>query len=79
MARSYNVTKSSNPCLDLILVKRKIHPFFHNIYPMIFLAQKAEATEYTDCNSAEVLDSPDECPGIDTKQSHRGALVMLEI
>ena len=37
------------------------------------LAQSAAAAEYTDCVSEERLDSPNECPGYDTKQSD-GAL-----
>ena len=31
------------------------------------MAQSAGALEYTDCFSAEGLDSPYECPGYDTK------------
>ena len=34
--------------------------------------------DYTDCISAEGKNSPNECPGYDTKQSDCEALVMLE-
>ena len=37
------------------------------------------AVEYTDCISAEELDSPNKCPGCDTKQSNGKAAVMLEL
>ena len=43
------------------------------------LAQAAGAAEYTDCISAEGLDSPNECPRYDTKRSNEGASVMLEL
>ena len=33
------------------------------------MAQSAGTIEYTDCISAEESDSPNECPGYDTKQS----------
>ena len=42
------------------------------------LAQLAGAAEYTDCISAGEKESPNECPGYDTKQSDGEALVMLE-
>ena len=32
------------------------------------MAQSAGAAKYTDCISAEGYDSPNECPGYDTKQ-----------
>ena len=39
----------------------------HN--PLTYAAQSAGAVEYTDCISAKRQDSPNECPGNDTKQS----------
>ena len=44
-----------------------------------FLVQLAGAAEYTDCNSAEGLDSFNEYPGYDTKQTDGDAPVMLEL
>ena len=41
--------------------------------------QPAGAPEYTDCISAKVWDSPNECPGYDTKQSDGEASVILEL
>ena len=41
--------------------------------------QLAGASEYTECISAEGLDSPNECPGYNTKQSDCKAPVMLEL
>ena len=41
------------------------------------LAQSAGAAEYTDCISAEELDSPNEYSGCDSKQSDGEASVML--
>ena len=43
------------------------------------IAQSAGAVEYTDCISTEGLNSPNECPGHDTKQSDRKAPVILEL
>ena len=43
------------------------------------IAQLAGAVEYTDCISAEGLDSPNECSGYDTKQSDDEVLVMVEL
>ena len=43
------------------------------------MAQSAWAVEYTNCISAEELDSLSECSGYDTKQSGGEALVMLEL
>ena len=43
------------------------------------MTQVAGAVEYTDCISAEGQDSPNECPGYDTKQSDGEALVMLDL
>ena len=43
------------------------------------MAQSAGAAKYTDCVSAEGQDSPNECPGYDTKQSDSEATVLLEI
>ena len=40
------------------------------------MAPSAGAAEYTDCISA---DSPNKCPGYDTKQSDGEAPVMLEL
>ena len=42
-------------------------------------AQSTEAAEYTDCISAEGLDSRNECPVNDTKQSEGGVSVTLEL
>ena len=42
------------------------------------MIQSAGAAEYTDCISAEGLDSSNECPGYDTKKSDSDASVMLE-
>ena len=41
--------------------------------------QSAGAAEYTECISAEEYDSPNECPGHDTKQSDGEAQWMLEL
>ena len=41
------------------------------------MVQSAEATEYNDCISAEGSDSPNGCPGYDTKQSNDEGPVML--
>ena len=43
------------------------------------MAQLVETTEYTDWMSAEGLDSPNEYPGYDTKQSEGEASVTLEL
>ena len=43
------------------------------------LAQLAGAIKYTNYNSAERWDSPNKCPGYDTKQSDCEAPVMLEL
>ena len=40
------------------------------------MAQFAGTVEYTDCTSAERLNSPNECPRYDTKQFHGEAIVM---
>ena len=45
----------------------------------IYHAQLAKAAEYTNCFSAEGQNSPNKCPGYDTKQSHGEAPVMLEL
>ena len=45
---------------------------------IFFFAQSAGAIEHTDCISAEGQDSPNECPGYDTKQSVGEVPVMLE-
>ena len=42
-------------------------------------AQSAGTEEYTDCISAERQDSPNECPGYNTKQSDGEVPVMLEL
>ena len=42
------------------------------------MAHLAGAVEYTDFISAEKLDSPNECPGYDTKQSDCETPIMLE-
>ena len=44
----------------------------------LFLAKSAGAAKYTDYISAQQEDSPNECPGYDTKQSDGEASVMLE-
>ena len=41
----------------------------HVINSKKWLAQSAGAVKYTNCISAEGLDSPNECPGYDIKQS----------
>ena len=43
------------------------------------MAQLARAAEYTHCISAEGKDSPNQCPGYDTKQSDDEVPVMLEL
>ena len=43
------------------------------------MSQSAGAVEYTDCISAKWLNSPNECPRYDTKQSDDEAPVMLEL
>ena len=43
------------------------------------LAQSAGAVEYTDCFSAKVKDTPNECPNYDTKQSDGEVFVMLDL
>ena len=42
-------------------------------------AQLAGAIKYIDCISAEGQESPNECPGYDTKQSDGKVLVVLEL
>ena len=44
-----------------------------------YVAQSAEAVEYTDCTTAEGQDPPDECPGYDTKQSDGEVPAVLEL
>ena len=43
------------------------------------LTQQVEATEYTDCISAERKDPTNECPGYDIKQSDGETSVVLEL
>ena len=43
------------------------------------MVQSAEAEEYTDSISAEGFNSPNRCPGYETKQSDGEASVMLEL
>ena len=43
------------------------------------LANSVWSVEYTDCISAEGLDSPNQCPGYNTTQSDGEAPVMLEL
>ena len=43
------------------------------------MAKSDKVAEYTDCISTEGLDSPNECPGYNTKQSDGEAAVMLEL
>ena len=43
------------------------------------MAQSVGAVEYTICISAEEQNSPNECPGYDTKQSDGEVPVMLEL
>ena len=50
--------------------------------PLLFkesIAQSAGAVEYTDCTTAEVSDSPNECPGCDTEHSDGEVIVMPEL
>ena len=42
------------------------------------MAQSPGAVEYTNCIAAEGLDSPNECPDYDTKESDGEAPVMLQ-
>ena len=42
------------------------------------IAQSAGIAEYTECISAKGWDSPQKCPGYDTKQSDGEAPMMLE-
>ena len=57
----------------MLLGEACIHLFIHQ------LAQLAGAAEYTNCSSAEENNSPNECPGYDTKQSDDEAPVMLTL
>ena len=43
------------------------------------MAQSDGAAEYPNCISAEGYDSPNKCPGYDTKQSDGETPVMLEL
>ena len=43
------------------------------------IAQSAGAVEYTDCTFAEGWDTPQKCPGYDTKQSDGEAQAVLEL
>ena len=43
------------------------------------MPQSAGAAEYTDCISAEGKNSPNKCPGYDTKQSDGEVPVILEL
>ena len=43
------------------------------------ISQSAMTAQYTDCISQEGLDSTNECPGYDTKQSNYQAPVILEL
>ena len=43
------------------------------------MPQSASAVEYTDCISAEVYDSLNDCSRYDTKQSNGDALMMQEL
>ena len=47
--------------------------------PTPSLAQSAGAVEYTECISTQEVDSPNECPGYNTKQPDGKAPVMLEL
>ena len=50
------------------------------LLPKNKITQSAGTVEYTDCISAEGLDSPhNKCPGYDTKQSDGEVPVMLEL
>ena len=55
--------KVMNPCLFLLAI----------------VTQSAWTAEYTDCIFAEGYDSPNVCPGYDTKQSDDEASIMLEL
>ena len=48
---------------------------FHSLF---MVTQSVGAVEYTDCIYAEGQDSPNECPGYETKQSDGEAPVVLE-
>ena len=48
-------------------------------YLRIFLAQSVRAEEYMGCISVEELNSPNECPVYDLKQSDGEAPVMREL
>ena len=57
---------------------KNYHKFwFINMFNTKILAQSAGAVKYTNCNSADEYDSPNECPNFDTKQSDGEASVML--
>ena len=43
------------------------------------MAQLSGVLEYTNCISAKGYDSPNKCPGYDTKQSDAKAPVMLKL
>ena len=47
--------------------------------PQWMLVQSAGAVEYTDCFSAEWVDSANECSGYDTKQYYGKARIILEL
>ena len=49
------------------------------IYSESFAALSTRVAEYTNCISAEVLDSPNMCEGYDTKHTDARAPVMLEL
>ena len=42
------------------------------------MAQSARAAEYINCIAADWLNSPNKCPGYDTKQADGEAQVMLK-
>ena len=64
--------------LSLSLSLSHTHTRLTHFLTLSLWAQSAGAREYTDCTSAERYDSPNECPGYNTKQSDGQALVMLE-
>ena len=47
----------------------RTHTQMYRLFLNTYVALSAGAVEYTDCTSAEELDSTNECPGYDTKQS----------
>ena len=69
-----------NPFLYIWSVLFKIIQLGHkDKWFQVLLAQSPGAVEYTDCFSAEGQDSPNECPGYDTKQSDSEVPIELKL